>query len=59
MGVTMIQTREPSRFVRFCDFCGATEDEAKLLISSLNGSHICESCIVSCTEILAAKVVVT
>ena len=52
MSITIIKAREPSRFVQFCDFCGATEDEAKLLISGAGGSHICDECALECVQVI-------
>jgi hypothetical protein len=41
-----------ARFVRFCDFCGASETEAEFLISSPNGNHICDRCVSVCVEVI-------
>lgn len=41
-----------SRFVQFCDFCGASEKEAKILIASPNGNHICNECVSECVGVL-------
>jgi ATP-dependent protease Clp ATPase subunit len=41
------------RFTRYCDFCGATEGEATILIASPNGHHICDDCVDVCVEALA------
>ena len=44
-----------TRFVRFCDFCGASEKEAAILISSPNGNHICDMCVDVCVDVIAHR----
>lgn len=51
MSITIF-TSAKNRFVMHCDFCGDTQHEAKLLISSPNGSHICDQCVIDCVEIV-------
>lgn len=38
-----------------CSFCGATEDQAKELLTSSDGACICEDCVRACNEILELK----
>ena len=56
MGTAIIRHKpEQNKFVQFCDFCGADEKEAKLLIESPNGHHICDSCVNICSEVVDEK----
>ena len=55
MSITIIPTRETNKFVRYCDFCAASEGEAKLLIASPNGNHICDECSDVCVEVVASE----
>ena len=36
----------------YCSFCGKSQDEVKKLVAGGNGVHICNECIVKCTDIL-------
>ena len=44
-----------NRFVMFCDYCGASKDEAFILISSPNGNHICDQCVDVCVAVVKQK----
>lgn len=54
---TAIMEHNPqnNRFVLHCDFCGALSHEVKILISSPNGSHICDECVAVCVEALEER----
>ena len=54
MGTAIIAHRpQNDRFVRFCDFCGASADEVELLIASPNGNHICDICVGVCVDVVS------
>jgi ATP-dependent Clp protease ATP-binding subunit ClpX len=42
------------RFVKVCDFCGATSQEARLLIAG-PAVHICDECVAVCVKVVAAN----
>lgn len=48
--VTSINVK--NTFVRFCDFCAATEADVHTLIAAPHGQHICDDCVDICKEIV-------
>lgn len=54
MSVTVSITSK-SRFVVYCDFCGATEHEAKTLIAAPRGPHICDECVKVSMDIVSQR----
>lgn len=56
MGTAIVESLPiDARFVRFCDFCGASKKEVAILISSPNRKHICDICIAVCVEVIADR----
>jgi hypothetical protein len=45
--------RRPPIATRRCSFCGKWELEVEHMITSKNSVHICNECVVLCSEIIA------
>lgn len=55
MSVAIVPFDGEHKFVMHCDFCAKPESEVSFLISSPNGSHICDQCVDVCHDIVSAK----